>query len=64
MLNFVLTDGYSLVATRYLRDPLKTQVGAATLYFASGTNYHCVDGKKAGGKNERKTKGRTWVREK
>jgi hypothetical protein len=47
MLNFVLTDGYSLVATRYLRDPLKTQVGAATLYFASGTNYHCVDGMKA-----------------
>ena len=44
MLNFVLTDGYTLVATRFLRDPHKTQVGAATLYFASGTDYHCVDG--------------------
>lgn len=49
MLNFVLTDGYTLVATRYLRDPRNTQSGAATLYFASGTDYHCEDGKEKSG---------------
>lgn len=50
MLNFVLTDGYTLVATRYIRDPRHTMSGAATLYFASGTGYHCVDGQCKGKK--------------
>lgn len=40
----MLTDGYTLVATRYLRDPRRLTSGPATLYFASGTGYRCVDG--------------------
>ena len=43
MLNFVLTDGEHTVCTRYLRDPDGTQAGAATLYFAAGAGYECVD---------------------
>eukprot|EP00055_Hartaetosiga_balthica_P015193 m.88183 g.88183 ORF g.88183 m.88183 type:complete len:1452 (-) comp8801_c1_seq2:61-4416(-) len=43
MLNFVLTDGVNTVSTRYIRDPLNQTSGPATLYFAEGSNYTCVN---------------------
>eukprot|EP00048_Salpingoeca_helianthica_P005901 m.93046 g.93046 ORF g.93046 m.93046 type:complete len:1282 (+) comp13796_c0_seq2:297-4142(+) len=44
MLNFVVSDGRSLLATRYVFDPKNaTDPVAASLYFASGTRYECKD---------------------
>ncbi|EDQ85888.1 uncharacterized protein MONBRDRAFT_34060 [Monosiga brevicollis MX1] len=46
MLNFVVSDGVSLAATRFLRDPHNTQPGPATLYYAAGTRFFCTDEQK------------------
>eukprot|EP00047_Mylnosiga_fluctuans_P012762 m.27711 g.27711 ORF g.27711 m.27711 type:complete len:1166 (+) comp4449_c0_seq1:65-3562(+) len=43
MLNFVVSDGCSLLATRYIFSPHDESVPPASLYFASGTRYECKD---------------------
>lgn len=39
LLNFIVSDGDSLIASRYAVHPNKTEVQAASLYFASGNAY-------------------------
>lgn len=39
MLNMVVSDGYTLIATRYIRDIRDLGEQAASLYFASGSGY-------------------------
>jgi predicted glutamine amidotransferase len=41
LLNFCLADGSTLLATRYIRAPNGHPPGAASLYFACGTNFAC-----------------------
>ena len=40
-LNLAVTDGRSMVATRYVSDP---KLESATLYFSEGSHYECHDG--------------------
>ncbi|MCJ1359735.1 MAG: hypothetical protein MMC33_009737 [Icmadophila ericetorum] len=53
LLNFAVTDGYSVVCTRYVSS---TTDEAASLYFSSGTNWK-QDGPKGNYKMERRDKG-------
>ncbi|KAL9099491.1 MAG: hypothetical protein Q9163_005018 [Psora crenata] len=54
LLNFAVTDGHSVVCTRYVSS--KTDE-AASLYFSSGTNWRCLGDDKGQYKMERRDKG-------
>eukprot|EP00123_Amoebidium_parasiticum_P016955 comp23657_c0_seq1/m.40423 comp23657_c0_seq1/g.40423 ORF comp23657_c0_seq1/g.40423 comp23657_c0_seq1/m.40423 type:complete len:1229 (-) comp23657_c0_seq1:226-3912(-) len=44
MLNYVVSDGFTIVATRWVRDPTNPEAAPASLYMAAGANFEVVEG--------------------